>query len=81
MNALAPTLTAVGAGGSRSQEWVPRPRVLWDWLHNARPDATAQRNDGVARSKRSALQVNGLHSYLEQSSRMGGYSRFHMAAG
>ena len=79
MNALAPTLTAVRASWSRSQERVLRSGILWDWLHNARPNAAAQRNDGVARSERKPLQVNRIHSHLEQSVRMGGRVRFHMA--
>ena len=80
MYALAPSATvAVGASWSRSQEWLPCARVLWDRLHSPRPNSTAQRNDGVARQERSVLQINGVHSHLEQSGRMGRYGRFHMA--
>jgi len=78
-NALAHSVTAVGASWSRSQEWMPRARVLWNWLHRARSNASAQGNDGLAGSKRPALQVNGLRNYLEQSSRMVGVSGLHMA--
>ena len=78
-HALAHTVTAVGASWSRSQEWLLCARVLWDWIHSPRPHAAAQRNDGVARSKRRSLQVNGIHSYLEQLVRVGGRFRFHMA--
>jgi len=80
INALAHFVTAVGASWGRSQEWLSCARVLWDWLHPARSDRTAQGNDGVAKSKRPTLQGFGLHSYLEQPVRVGGYSRFHMAA-
>ena len=79
MNALAHTLTAVGAGGSRSQERVPRSRILWDWLHRARPNPASQSDDGVARQKRPVLQVNGLRGDLEQLGRVVGISRLRMA--
>ncbi len=71
MNALAPTLTAVRASWSRGQEWLLRPRVLWNSLHSPRSNFASQRNDGMAGSKRPALQVNGLHSHLEQLVGMG----------
>ena len=79
IHALAHTVTVVGASWSRSQEWLSHTRVLWDWLHGARPNSAAQRDDGLARSKRPALQVNGLRNDLEQSVRMGRVSRFRMA--
>jgi len=79
MNALAHTVTAVGAGWSRSQEWLSCARVLWDWLYGARPHNTAQANDGLAGSERSTLQVNGLRNHLEQSSRVVGVSRLPLA--
>jgi hypothetical protein len=79
MNALASTLTAVGASGSRSQERMLRSGILWNWLHSPRSNATAQRNDGVAGSKRRPLQVNRIHSYLEQLVRVGRRVRFHLA--
>jgi hypothetical protein len=79
IHALAHTVTAVGASWSRSQEWLSCTRVLWDWLHNARPNATSRRDDGVARSERSLLQVNGLLGYLEQPVRVGGCVGLHMA--
>jgi hypothetical protein len=77
--ALAHTVIAVRAGWSRCQEWLSCTRILWDWLHGARPHNTTQANDGVARSKRKPLQVHGLRSHLEQSSRVVGVSRFRMA--
>ena len=80
MNALAHTLTAAWAGGSRSQERVPRSRILWDWLHRARSNLASQSDDGVARSKRPVLQVNRLRGDLEQLGRMVGISRLRMAA-
>jgi hypothetical protein len=72
MNALAPTLTAVRASWSRGQEWLLRSRVLWNSLYSPRSYTAAQRNDGLAGSKRRPLQVNGLHSHLEQLVGMGG---------
>ncbi len=75
MNALAHSVTAVGAGWSRSQERLLCARVLWDWLHNPRSDSTAQGDDGLAHPQRRALQDFGLHGYLEQPARLGGYGR------
>jgi len=81
MNALAPSATvAVGASWSRSQEWLSCARVLRDCLHSTRPNAAAQRNDGVARQKCALLQVNRIHGDLEQPSRVGGHGRLHMAS-
>lgn len=70
-NALALTSIAVGTGGSRSQERMPRAGVLWNWLHISQPDRATPRDGSVARQKCALLQVNGLHSDLEQSERMG----------
>jgi len=78
-NALVHSVTVVGADGSRSQEWLPCARVLWNSLHSPRPYAAAQGDDGVARSERGSLQINRLHSHLEQPSRVGGHGRLHMA--
>ncbi len=72
MNALAPTLTAVRASWSHGQEWLLRSRVLWNSLHSPRSYTAAQRNDGLAGSKRRSLQIIGLHSHLEQLVGMGG---------
>lgn len=79
VNALAHIVTVVRVGRGRGQEWLPCARVLWNWLHNPRSNPAAQRNAGVARSERRALQVNGFHSYLEQPVRVGGDVRLHMA--
>ena len=79
INALAHTVTIVRAGWSHSQEWLPCARILWDSLHRSRPNHTTQRDDGVARQERSVLQVNRLHSHLEQFSRMVRRGRLHMA--
>jgi len=79
-NALVHSVTVVGAGGSRSQERMPCARVLRDCLHSPRPDPAAQGNDGVARQECALLQVNRLHSHLEQPSRMVGCGRLHMVA-
>jgi len=78
-NALVHIVTVVGAGGSRSQERVPRARVLWDSLHRSQPDRATPRDDVVAGSERRPLQVNRIHGDLEQPSRVGGCVRFHMA--
>jgi hypothetical protein len=81
VNALAHSVTvSVRASWSRSQEWLPCARVLWNSLHRPRSNATAQRDDGMAGSERRSLQVNGIHGDLEQSGGVGGISRFHMAA-
>ena len=79
MYALAPPVIAVGASWGRGQEWLSCARVLWDWLYTARPDTAPPRDDGLAGSERRALQVNGLHSYVEQPVRVGGYGRLYMA--
>ena len=80
VNALAHTVTvSVGASWSRSQEWLPCARVLWNSLYRSRSNDTAQGNDGVAGSERRALQVNGIHGDLEQPVRVGRYGRLHMA--
>jgi hypothetical protein len=79
INALAHTVTAVGASWSRSQEWLLCTRVLWDRLYRPRSNATAQRDDGVVRSERTEMYNFGLHGHLEQLVRVGGYIRFHMA--
>ena len=80
IHALAHTVTAVGASWSRSQEWLPCARVLWNSVHRSRSNASAQGNDGVAGQERRALQVNRIHGDLEQSGRVGGRGRLHMAA-
>jgi len=82
MYALAPpAVVAVGASRSRCQEWLSCQGILRNSLHRSRPDRTAQANDGVARSERPVLQVNGIQGHLEQSGRVGGRGRFHMVAG
>jgi len=82
INALAPSaVIVVGASWSRSQKWLSCARVLWDWLHRARPNASPQGDDGMARSERSTLQINGLRNHLEQSSRVVGVSRLPLAQG
>ena len=78
-NAMASLVTVVGASWSRSQEWLSRPGILRNWLHNARPNATSQRDDGVARSERRPLQVDRLLGYLEQPVRVGRHVGLHMA--
>jgi len=80
VNAMAYSVTAVGASWSRSQEWLSCARVLRDWLHSARPNAAPQGDDGVARAKRTALQDFRLLGDLEQPVRVGGRGGLHMAA-
>jgi len=77
--AMAPSVTAVGASWSRSQEWLLRPRVLRDWLYSSRSNPAAQRDDGVAGSERKPLQVNGIRGHLEQLVGVGWISRLNMA--
>jgi len=80
IHALANNVTvSLGASRSRSQERMPCARVLWDCLHSPRSDYTAQRNGSVARQECALLQVNRIHGDLEQSERMGGHGRLHMA--
>ena len=80
INALAHTVTvSVGASWSRSQEWLPCQGILWNRLHSPRSNRTAQANDGVVGSERRSLQVNRIRGDLEQSGRVGGHGRFHMA--
>jgi len=79
MNALDHIITVAWASWSRSQEWMPCARILWDRLHSPRSDRAAQTDDGMAGSERRSLQVNGIHSHLEQPVRVGGCVRFHMA--
>jgi len=77
MYALAPSATvAVGAGWSRSQEWLLRARVLWDWLHNAQSIRASFANGGVVKKQCSVLQIDRLCGDLEQSFGMGGNSGF-----
>jgi len=70
-NALVHTVTAVGASWSRSQERVSRAGILWNRLHISQPNRATPRDGSVARQKCALLQVNGLHSDLEQFERMG----------
>ena len=77
IHALANNVTvSLGAGWSRSQERMPCARVLWDSLHGSRPNAAAQRDDGLAHPQRRALQDRQLRGDLEQPSRMGGHGGF-----
>jgi len=76
INALVHIVTVVGADGSRSQERVPRARVLWDSLHRSQPDRATPRDGSVARQKCALLQVNRIHGDLEQSVRVGGHGRY-----
>jgi hypothetical protein len=75
VNALAYSVTAVGASWGRSQERVLRSGVLWNRLHPTRSDTAPPRDGSVARQKCALLQVNGLHSNVEQPVRMGGDGR------
>ena len=75
INALARSIIAVRASGSRSQERVLRSGILWNRLHISQPDRATPRDGSVARQKCALLQVNGLRGNLQQSERMGGDSR------
>ena len=72
---MAPSIIAVGAGGSRSQEWLLCARVLWNRLHHPQPVRAPSANDPVAQKQCAALPITRLRGYLEQSVRVGGYSR------
>ena len=76
-NALAHSVTVVGAGGSRSQERVPRAGVLWDSLHRSQSDRATPRDGSVARQKCALLQSFRLHGDLEQPVRVGVDGRLH----
>jgi len=77
MYALAPpTVTAVGAGWSRSQEWLSCARVLWDRLHHPQSVRAPSANDSVAQKQCPTLQIRRLCGDLEQLALMGGYGRF-----
>jgi len=80
-HALAHTVTVVGADGSRSQERVPRARVLWDSLHRSQPDRATPRDGIVARQKCALLQSVRLHGDLEQPVGVGGGGRLNVATG
>jgi len=75
VNALAHTVTVVRASWSRSQEWLLCTRVLWDRLYRPRSDSAAQGDVGLAHPQCRVLQDYGLHGYLEQPARLGGYGR------
>jgi hypothetical protein len=66
VNALAHTVTVVGAGWSRSQEWLSRARVLWNRSHYPQPRRSAFANGAVAKEQCTVLQIRGLRGYLEQ---------------
>jgi hypothetical protein len=74
--ALAPTVVTVGASWSRSQEWLPCARVLWDRPHHPQPHRTPSSNGAVAKEQCALLQIRGLRGHLEQLAFMGGYGRF-----
>ena len=76
INALAHSVNAVGASWSRSQEWMPCARVLWDRPHHPQPFRSAFANGGVAKEQCAILQIRRLRGYLEQLAFMGRYSRF-----
>ena len=70
-NALAHSVNAIGAGWSRSQEWLSCARVLWDWLHNTQPVRAPSADVYVANKQRTALPIPRLCGDLEQLVRMG----------
>ena len=70
-NALAHSVTVVGAGWSRSQEWLPCARVLVNCLDNPQPFRTASADVNVANQQCKVLPKPRFNSHLEQPSRMG----------
>jgi len=78
INALAHTVTIIGASRSHSQERMPCARVLVDCLDNPQPLRTPSTDVDVADKQCAVLQKPRLNSYLEQFSRVGwngGFSR------
>ena len=71
MYAMAPTVIAVGASWSRSQEWLSYTRVLWDRLHHPQPVRAPSANDCLAKEQRISLQIGRLRSDMEQPAHIG----------
>ena len=71
VNALAPSVIAVGASWSRGQEWLSCARVLWDRLHNTQSVRAPSADVDVADKQCPALQGFGLCGDVEQLVRVG----------
>jgi len=70
-NALAHTVTAVGASWSRSQEWLSCARVLVNCLDNPQPLRAPSADVDVANKQRTALSISRLCGDVEQLVRVG----------
>jgi hypothetical protein len=74
INALAHTVTVIGASGSHSQERMPCARVLVNCLDNPQPLRTPSTDVNVADKQCAVLQKPRFNSHLEQPSRVGWHS-------
>ena len=71
VNALASSVTAVGASWSRSQEWLSCARVLWDSVHHPQSVRAPSADVDVADKQRTALSISRLCGDVEQLVRVG----------
>ena len=78
VNALAHSVTAVGASWSRSQEWLSCARVLVNRLVNPQPFRAPSADVNMVDKQCTALQIFRLCGDMEQLVRVGwcgGFSR------
>jgi len=76
INALAHSVTVVGAGWSHGQEWLPCARVLVNCLDNPQSVRAPSTDVNMADKQCAVLQKPRFNSHLEQPVRVGGHSRF-----
>ena len=81
INALAHIVTAIGAGWSHSQEWMPCQGILRNSVHHPQPVRATSTNVNVADKQCKALQGTGLRCNLERVGRVGGRGRFSRTQG
>jgi len=81
MNALAHSVTAVGASWSRSQEWLLCARVLRNSVHHPQPVRAASADVNVVDKQCAVLQKPRFSGNLEQPVRVGGRGRFSRTQG
>ena len=79
INALAHTVTVIGASRSYSQERMPCARVLRNSVHHPQPFRATSTDVNVANKQCALLQKPRLGGYLEQPVRVGGFSGFSRA--
>jgi len=66
MNALAHSVTVIGASRRYSQEWLSGARVLVDCLDNSQPLRAPSADVYVADKQCKVLQKSRFNSHLEQ---------------